>query len=869
MCLSTRVASLILGMILALPLPAASGQTATRSTAEYAALLHFENKVRPLLIERCVTCHGPEKQRGGLRLDSPDAILKGGDTGTALVPGKSCASQLIRKVDRGEMPKQGPRLTAAQVAELRRWIEAGAPMTPERIATSTNGRVEGGKYWAFQKPDRQAAVATLPPAVRQLLDRKGQPPAQRNGAPGGDFWAVHGHRVRNPIDAFILDKLNEKGLKPAPPADRHTLVRRAYFDLLGLPPAPDQVEKFVRDPSPVAWEQLIDELLSSPQYGERWARHWLDVARYADSAGYENEEYHRNAWRYRDWVVKAFNDDKPYDRFVQEQLAADELWPDNLDAAGSYDIAKEKVKRFEARIGSGLFGIGPRVGESRLDAKKLRYEELTDWVDTAGSAFLGLTLGCARCHDHKFDPLTQRDYFGLQAVFRHSVLVERPILTSIQLSNQLTDYPRLLAVAAARDHYRRFEKSLSGRTPTEQEKARLKELREDIGRAVLDIPEASGGPGPFTSRYDGLMEVPMVTVLGHEEPELVRPVHILHRGDLDRPRGKTAPALPAVLADATGVKALLPDGPASRKELALWLTRPDHPLTARVMANRLWQWHFGRGIVATPNDFGKMGQPPTHPALLDWLATEFVARGWSVKAMHRLIMTSSTYQAASDFGNTGNFGIDQNNDYLWRFNRRRLEGEAVWDAIHAVAGTLNLQVGGPPVAPPLTDEERAALRYAYMWVVPPDPKQHSRRGLYILTLRNFKFPLFEVFDAPNSAVSSPGRDVSTVASQALWLLNNRTAWRQAQHLAARILRESGRQPEKQVTRLWQIALGRPPTQQEAKEAVNLLDRLVSTGSARALENPPPELAAVPLARATGLSQLCLAVFSFNEFLYID
>ena len=1096
-------------------------------------LAFFETKIRPLLAGRCVKCHGAEKQKGGLRLDSRAAMLAGGETGPALQPANAAESLLMRQIESGEMPpRTEPQPTAQEVAALRRWIDGGAAMPEGALKPMVAADWRG--HWAFSPPDRERALAALPAEERERLaprralagvaalepdaaevrahlqawyraedlaladgaalvqwpDRSGHErhlaPTQGAhpnglgtaprwmaqstvggraavrfdersglGSPGGrpvpifgdapftlaivlnlrprsggypndlvvsfgefgfpknpgrplagaigiqrasganhrlsvvggwghdahlppgsfaglyhqpcvitvvkrpgplaataeislngspvaslpnwgaaagsdqtpdfqerqarDFSVMMGSAVAgaggilgdvaemvlysealtpgqqrgveaglaaryrladlsrapvaHPVDSFIEARLRGSGLKPAPLASKQTLVRRAYFDLLGLPPTPEQVDNFVNDASPFAWEALITELLSSPRYGERWARHWLDVARYADTAGFETEEYHRNAWRYRDWVIKAFNDDKPYARFVQEQVAADELWPANLEASGGYALPAEQVARMEAQFGTGIYGLGTRIGESRLDAKRLRYEELTDWVDTTGAAFLGLTVGCARCHDHKFDPLSQRDYFQLQAVFSHAKLVDRSILADMQHSNWLTDYPNVLRVADARDEYRRYEQSLAGRAPNAEEQNQLRALREKIGQMVLAVPLAPPGEGVFAPRYDGFYEIPTVTVLTSELPHFVKPVHLLQRGELTMPREEISAALPAALAEASGAAAALPSGFGSRAGFANWLVRPDHPLTARVMVNRIWQGHFGRGLVATPNDFGRMGQPPTHPELLDFLATEFIARGWSIKAMHRFIMTSAAYRrgsldaAAQDVAALAR--TDPDNRQLSHFPRRRLEGEAVWDTLHAVAGTLNLEMGGLPFAPPLAAEESSALRYAHQWGVSSDPRQHTRRGIYMVSLRAYRFPLFDVFDAPNNGVSTGARDDTTVAPQALWLLNNPRAWQQALHLAARVVRDTGDHPGALVTKLWRIALGRPPTPAERDEATALLENLARTDSGRPLENTPPELASLPAPRASALTKLCLSIFSHHEFLYID
>jgi hypothetical protein len=672
--------------------------------------------------------------------------------------------------------------------------------------------------------------------------------------------------------------MEQQGLQPAPLADKHTLIRRAFFDLVGLPPSPEQVTKFVQDPSVDAWPNLIDELLESKHYGERWGRHWLDVARYADSGGYETDIYYRHAWRYRDYVVKSFNDDKPYDRFVQEQIAGDQLWPDNLDLDPKrvYIVSEEKRRHLEALVGTSFYTLGPRIHESGLDAKRLRYETLTDWVDTTGSVFMGLSIGCARCHDHKFDPISQRDYFAMQAIFSGSKEVEVPLLTAMEVADWNQHYPLVVAVDEARRAYRLFEKQVAGRQLTEQQEQERRRLLEAIAQAVLRLPEnASSVPN---SPFEGLMEIPCAAVLGPERPELVEPVYRLERGELSQPRERVEAGLPAVLSEASGRTEGISGAFGGRKQLAIWLTEPTHPLTARVMVNRIWHWHFGRGIVATPNDFGSMGEPPTHPELLDWLATEFVDQGWSVKKMHRLIMLSNTYRMSSRFATSENISRDPDNRYLWRMNRRRLEAEALWDTVHAAAGTLNLKLGGRPVVPPLAEDEIAPLRERWHWPVSADPAEHTRRGMYILVRRNFRFPMFEVFDAPVSSVSCPARDVTTVAPQALWSLNNGNVYRQAQAFAGRVVSEAGVEPHRWVDRAWMIALARPPSPAEKQEAIDLVNKFgqpdgqpgsdsQANGAPRA--DLPVSLTALPPSQAAALVKLCLALYNLNEFAFVD
>ena len=678
------------------------------------------------------------------------------------------------------------------------------------------------------------------------------------------LWAFQPVRVLEPpsvargdwpktgVDHFVLSKLEERGLAPAQQADRRTLIRRAHFDLLGLPPSPEQVEAFASDPGSdrEVFARLVEQLLASPQYGERWGRHWLDVARYADSGGYETDIYFKNAWRYRDYVIKSFNDDKPYDVFVQEQLAGDELWPGNLNLEGKLLLPESQRRKLEARIGTGLFALGPQIHESNMDAGLIAYEKLTDWVDTAGAAFLGLTVGCARCHDHKFDPISQRDYFALQAAFAPSGEFDEPIITPMEQTDFKQHYPRIIAVDEARRAIRLFEQSFAGRAASADEQTKLSTLRNALAQTVLDMPGgATSAPG---TSWDGIMELPTATTLARLRPGLIPTVRLLNRGELSRPREEVSAAIPELLAFVTDTKQPLPSPDGSRAGLARWLTRPDHPLTARVMVNRIWQGHFGEGLVRTPNDFGNMGAPPTHPELLDWLAGQFVRRGWSIKEMHRLILNSATWQMSSLATDPRSLEVDPDNRLLSRMNRRRLESEALWDAVHSASGTLNLKAGGRPVMPALEADELAAIRDKYHWVVTADATDHSRRGLYMMSRRNFRLPFFDVFDSPPNAVSTGRRDSTTVAPQALWTLNNQRVFRLAELFAARLTREAGEDPAAQVDRAWQIVVARRPTEAERAESRALLDSL-----------------AVASSRQAAITTFCLAMFNLNEFLYVE
>jgi Protein of unknown function (DUF1553)/Protein of unknown function (DUF1549) len=614
-------------------------------------------------------------------------------------------------------------------------------------------------------------------------------------------------------------------------------------------------------------------------------------------------------------VIKSFNEDKPYDRFIQEQLAGDELWADNLELQGFYDVPLEKLEHLEARIGTGLYTLGQEIQESHLDATKLRYERLTDAVDTTGAAFLGLTFACARCHDHKFDPIPQRDYFRLQAVFAASAPTTIPVATSMSNTHRDEAYHQMIALDEARTAYVTFERQVrerviegkkkefsadvvraygvpaEKRTPREaetaeqlirayneikveesltvEERGQYEKLLQAIVMGVLRVPQKDASHGV---RFDGFFDVPSATVLGHIETELIPDVYTLQRGDLGKNLVKVTPGLPAAFIDEEDPVnlAMEPAGARYRKSLALWLTRPDHPLTARVMVNRIWQGHFGRGIVSTTNDFGRQGQLPTHPELLDWLAVEFVDQGWSVKSLHRLIMLSDAYQRDSRFASADNSRADPDNLYLWRMNRRRLEAETVWDSIHAVAGDLNPKMGGRPVMPPLSKSEMNALRDKATWVVPADPAEANRRAVYILSRRNFMFPLFDKFDRPDPSASCPRRDMTTVAPQALWLLNNEICLSQAVQMANRLVREQGANPASWVQAAWRLALGREPSTQESREALSLMQTLATASSDENWsEGFPKELARLNQNQAGALVKLCLTLFNLNEFEYVD
>ncbi len=786
----------------------------------------------------------------GLDLRQRETALKGGTRGAAIVPGKPAESLLYKAVLRDgdlKMPPGKKGLDAADIETIRAWIERGAQWTGQKAPAEP-------AWWSFKKLHRP------------------------------DVPKVDG--AANSVDAFILAKLAEKKLKPVALADRRTLIRRATFDLHGLPPTPEEVETFVKDTAPDAYEKVIDRLLASPRYGERWGRHWLDVVRYADTGGFETDIYFPNAWRYRDYVIKSFNQDKPYNRFVQEQIAGDEMWPGDIEYEGTFKVPKEKLRKLEARIGTGMYTVGPVYHEAALFEGQQRYEWLTDAVDTTGETFLGLTLGCARCHNHKFDPLSQRDYHSMMAIFAGSDEREIPVVPKFSIYGYKSGYPSWLKVEELKAAVARIDKNArqrvvdkirnrfqadvlaaydvpkDKRSPEQRKLAAMLEgamteagLQENAEGKEADIPYTADESrareklifeiGQAALKANPVMQT--ATVLGHVG--YVPDTYMTSRGDWRSRGDKVGPAFPAVLAGNHKIEepAGEPLHLRRRTALAQWLTEPDHPLTARVMANRLWYWHFGRGIVATPGDFGRQGEPPTHPELLDWLASELVSNNWSLKKLHRIIMLSDAYKRSSAF-NAGNAEIDADNHFLWRMNRQRVDAETLRDSVLAVSGELNLKMGGRPVIPPLTKEEEAGLWARNQWPESLDPSERRRRSVYLYVKRSFPLPMLSTFDAPETSVSCSRRDNTTVAPQALTLINGEFMVERARDFANRLRKEYEDQPERWVEGAWKLAYGRRPAGQEKQMALAALQKD---------------------STSEGLVRLCLVILNTNEFLYID
>lgn len=925
-------------------LPALAGDATTAATRG-SVTLSYEQDVRPILARRCFECHGPDTQESGLRLDQRDSLLKGGKSGRpAVLPGKSADSRLVQVVagidKKVSMPPDGPRLSAGETQTLRAWIDQGARWNPgaARLAGAIDAlkapdpSVPSADFWSF-KP----VVAFRPP-------------------PTGPSWG------NGPIDAFVRAKLRTAGLEPSPQADRRSLIRRLYEDLLGLPPTPEEIGAFAADADPLAWRRLVDRVLANPHYGERWARHWLDVVRFAETDGFETNVERPDAYPYRDYVIRAFNDDKPYDRFVFEQLAGDAV---GEDAATGFLVGGpcDKVK-------------SPDVVLTRMQ----RQDELTDIINTTGTSFLALTLGCAKCHNHKFDPIPQRDFYAVQAVFAGVKHGERPLRDAsepdrarrrtqideriaatlrdlralglrpaVDPGDNVEDFPPTIArrvrftIRATSDGlepcldelevfapgangslvnvalasagtsvtvssnfpgsaFHKQEHINDGRYGNERswisnergrgwvsvdfardyKIGRINWSRDRHGHYRDRLPvdyaiEAETAPGrwavlagsqgrlPFAragetaetrsgslfskqerraadflaalnraqAERQKLDAASMVYAGQFEEP---LPVHRLFRGDPGSPRETVTPGGIGAL----GALEISPASPERMRRMALagWIVRPQNPLTARVMVNRLWHYHFGRGIVETPSDFGHNGGRPSHRKLLDWLAAELVRGGWSLKHVQRLIVMSSAYQQSSAPRVDG-LKVDANARLVWRFAPRRLEAEAIRDSMLAASGVLDEHMEGPGFSAFKPNTNYVRVYRPKEEFGPPE----WRRMVYMSKVRMEQDSVFGAFDCPDAGLIAPRRTQSTTAIQALGLFNSRFTAQQAHLLAARCCRDVGNGPDSQVRRAFGLVLGRAPDGVE-------------------------ESAARKLTEHHGLAALCRALFNANEFLFL-
>jgi hypothetical protein len=803
----------------------------------------FELKIRPVLAGTCFPCHGGKKTGGGLRVDSRAALLKGGERGPAIVPGDPDGSLLVRAIAyQHEEVKMPPsrRLPEATASDFADWVRRGAPW-PE----SPGQGFAAQRHWAFEP-------------VRSV-----EPPEDPSG------WA------EGPIDRFVAAKWRAAGLRPVAPADRRTLIRRVTLDLTGLPPSPEDVAAFLADDSPEAYPKLVDRLLASPRYGERWGRHWMDVARYADTAG-DNADYPiPEARLYRDYIIDSFNEDKPYDQFVREQVAGD-----LLAEAGPRDCYAERV------VATGFLALSRRYATA---PEELWHLTLEDAIETTGRAFLALTLRCARCHDHKFDPVTTRDYYALYGIFASTKFPYagseefaskgfprahfRPLLPPVEAAPRLKAYEQKILGLQA--EIRRVERE----GPAARRVAELNPTIEALAKAIGDLERVGQDPKPFKGHLASLRrrrdeangrlqatlnplrtalrelqrpglppDLPGAYAVGDGRPADVA-VHL--KGDPGQLGPVARRGAPAFLA-GRGLLAI-PEGSSGRLQLAEWLTRPDHPLTARVMVNRIWQHHFGRGLVATPSNFGLRGEEPTHPELLDWLAARFVAGGWSIKALHRLILRSKAYQLSSQF-DAAAAAIDPANRLLWRFDRRRLDAEAIRDAMLAVAGRLDPGRPGPHPFPPIAAwgwTQHSPFKAVY-------PSRH--RSVYLMSQRLQRHPYLALFDGPDPNHSTDVRTRATVPLQALYLMNNPFVREQAQGLARRLL-DATPDPCGRIGLAYELAWCRPPRPAEVEAGSAYLRRY-----AEELSRAGAPADRVELEAWTSLARVLITA---NEFLYVD
>lgn len=978
------LAALAIGSTTALGATAPGAGSARALEAEQ----HFVAHVVPLLRTKCLACHGEDeaKLKGGLDLRTREAMLEGGDSGKpAVLPGSPEESPLYLAVTREHAtwepmpPKENDRLSASQIAHLKTWVADGAPWPgAERIQELNRQLVASAPTTGVRVKTSGGLDAGWTSRTYKPEDLWAYQPLRRPAVPVSE---VSGREAVNPVDAFINAKLAAAQLAPAAAADRRTLIRRATYDLTGLPPSPQEVTAFVSDPAPdhVAFAAVVERLLASPHYGEQWGRHWLDVARYADSSGFANDFARGNAWRYRDYVVRAFNADKPYDEFMREQLAGDEIA--EARSAGGQGSAETRTdaRESELLVATGFLRMGPWELTGMEVAKVARQKLLDDMTDTVGQVFLANPLQCARCHDHKFDPVPTRDYYSFQAIFATTQIAERP--AAFLPVERTEGFEEKKYLQQREDHYRAVlkrldEQSIGAARAWYAEKQLDPTAFEAAVTATVGRPAAKGRDAGYTAVRSALLrqgipedKIPPKGVgfspedYGHEriarkglerirwdldryEPiafsvysgrtpdlravtaPLRMPAARLTQGELEQtciltggdPFANGAAVSPAVLSAPSTLAAMdaaLTSVPAEvggrRLALADWLASPQNPVPARVMANRIWQWHFGDALAGNPNNFGANGKKPTHPELLDWLAATFrdgsaangPAQPWSIKAMHRLIMSSAAYRRASAHPDPKQLAERDPVGGLYAvFKPRRLTAEELRDSLLALSGELNRTVGGIPVRPEINRETALQPRqvmgtFAEAWQPSPLPAQRHRRSLYALKIRGQLDPFMEVFNAPSPELSCEGRDASTVTPQVFALFNSESAQDRALAWAARLQRETDSR-EAALSQAFRLAYGRTPT---ATELTLCLDhwttmtarqRTLTFASAPSLRSvvreaveentgekftftEPLEVAAdfVPdlkLADAApdirALADVCLVLLNANEFAYV-
>ncbi len=817
--------------------------------------IDYIRQVQPLLAKYCANCHGAKKQFGGLRLDTGKAILKGGNSGPAVVPGTGADSLLMIALRGGNdeiqamPPKKEAQPTKDELALLKAWVDGGAKHPANEGITAI-----AGKHWSFQ------------PIVRVA------PPEVKNAS-----WP------RNPIDRFILARLEKEGLQPSAEADRVTLIRRLSLDLLGLPPTPAEVDAFVNDTQPEAYERLVDRLLASPHYGERWARHWLDLARYADSNGYSIDAP-RSIWKYRDWVIDAINQDKPFDQFTIEQLAGDLLPGATIDQ----------------RIATGFHRNTQINEEGGIDLEQFRVESVVDRVNTTGSVWLGLTVGCCQCHDHKFDPLSQREYYQLFAFFNScdEPRLELPTPEQIKLRDEVkaklaslekrhkqldsttpesqtawegslsadaktklpTDIQKILAIA------------VNGRNPKQEQTLtayyrKLDQVRQAFGALASSnvyMPIATIHAITLRQSLEKQIadlkrrEPAIPTTLVVQERKTPRQTNVHLGGDFLRKGAVVTPGTPAVLPPLTKEK-------PTRQDLAQWLVDPKNPLTSRVLVNRVWQVYFGLGLVETENDFGTQGTLPTHPELLDWLASEFMARKWSLKELHRLIVTSATYRQTSK-SRADLQTVDARNRLLARQNRLRLEAEVVRDVALSASGLLSPKIGGPSVYPPQPAGVYSFTQVPREWKASMGEDRY-RRGMYTFFWRSAPHPGLTVFDAPDAGSTCTRRNRSNTPLQALTLLNDQGFLEYARGLAVRLLQDTKATDDERLDTAFRLCMSRRPSDRERAVLSRLLARQVETF--RAAPNEVKDLLSTEIPKGIDPVQLAAWVTTTRALLNLD
>ena len=809
-----------------------------------AAQISFDRDIRPILTAHCLTCHNAQKQSGGLRLDAKIYAVRD----SIIVAGNPAASRLYQRItapDGEQMPPVGERLSAAQIAAVKAWIDAGA-VWPEGDG-ATLGRGDGAngqsQHWAWQAITRPTV-----PAVTKISNQASP--------------------ISNPIDAFIATRLVQSKLTLSPAADRRTLIRRLYFDLLGLPPTPERVQQFVNDRHPSAYEKLVDELLASPRYGERWARHWLDVVHYGDTHGYDKDKPRPNAWPYRDYVVRALNEDKPYARFVEEQIAGDVLYPGTRDgyqalgfiAAGPWDF-----------IGHA------ELPETKIDGKIARHLDRDDMVANTIGTFTSVTVHCAQCHNHKFDPISQADYYSLQSVFAALDRADKkyfpndPALTQkfAQLDGRqrdLAERKRVIerdAAKAAGEAVTKLDANIAEAAKKPGNEAAVTALKTTRAQIV----DAAMKPETRAERDAYNIELAQLSkeLATFPQPEVVfagtvhygtgtfvgtganggkpRPIHLLARGQVTTPKNEVSPGALSMLTFQPARFAIPKDAGEGERRAALahWITDKQNPLTWRSIVNRVWQYHFGAGLVTTPNDFGRNGAKPSHPELLDWLAAEFRDTGGSLKKLHKLIVTSATYKQTSNPHST--IRTPQSNELLWRQNRRKLEAEAVRDAVLAMSGKLDLTMGGAGWQDFVIERPEHSPHYEYGLADPNDSKTW-RRSIYRFIVRSQTQPWMTALDCADPSMRVDKRNESLSPLQALALLNNGFMITQAQHFAARLQQEKPNALAAQIERAIWLAFGRKATATEQQKYA-------------------------AFARSYGLPNLCRVLLNLNEFTFAD